>query len=180
MGICYSHAMTGTLKQFVRRLLGVPEKVDARFYVQYLFFKHIVRVNADVPWPVHFTSRVVCPSRVKLGCRTYPGDMPACYIQAINGIEVGDDTILAPGVGLISANHDREDLDRHLPADPIRIGCRCWIGMNAVVLPGVQLGDGTVVGAGSVVTKSFPSGNCVVAGNPARLVREFPFPPVTP
>lgn len=43
--------------------------------------------------------------------------------------------------------------------------------MNAVILPGVILGNNTTVGAGSIVTHSFPNGNCVIAGNPARLIR---------
>lgn len=154
-------------------MLRVPEKVDTRFYLQYLFFKHVLRVNSRVPWPVHFTSRVVCPERVRRGRAVYPGDMPACYIQAINGIEIGDETIIAPGVGLISANHDPENLDSHLPNDPIRIGRHCWIGMNAVILPGVQLGDFTVVGAGAIVTRSFPQGHCMIAGNPARVIRDL-------
>ena len=46
--------------------------------------------------------------------------------------------------------------------------------MNSVILPGVTLGDHTVVGAGSVVTKSFEQGYCVIAGNPARIIRELP------
>lgn len=48
--------------------------------------------------------------------------------------------------------------------------------MNSVVLPGVSLGPHTVVGAGSVVTKSFPDGYCVVAGNPAKIIRRLPLP----
>lgn len=55
---------------------------------------------------------------------------------------------------------------------PITIGDNCWIGMNAVVLTGVELGDYTTVGAGAVVTHSFP-GHCVIAGNPARVIRPF-------
>ena len=43
--------------------------------------------------------------------------------------------------------------------------------MNVVVLPGVELGDGTIVGAGAVVTRSFPEGECVLAGNPAKIIR---------
>jgi len=168
-----SDSWRATCRDLVRRLLGVPELVDVRSYLQYRFFRHILRVNSNVPWPVHFSSRVVHPERVRLGRATYPGDMPGCYIQAINGIEIGDYTILAPNVGLISANHDPACLDRHLPAPPIRIGSYCWIGMNAVVLPGVELGDHTSVGAGSVVTHSFPEGACIVAGNPARLVRKL-------
>jgi acetyltransferase-like isoleucine patch superfamily enzyme len=161
------------MKKIVRRLLRVPELVDTRSYLQYLFFKHVLRINTNVPWPVHFTSRVVCPERVKRGRGSYPGDMPGCYIQAINAIEIGDYSIFAPNVGLISANHDPHCLDRHLPAPPIRIGSHCWVGMNAVILPGVQLGDYTIVGAGNVVTKSFPEGYCVVAGNPAKLIKRL-------
>jgi acetyltransferase-like isoleucine patch superfamily enzyme len=162
------------VKTFIRNILRVPEKVDTRFHLQCLLFRYLLRINTKAPWPVHFTSRVVAPEKIRLGRATYPGDMPGCYIQAINGIEVGDYSIFAPGVGLISANHDWQDLDRHLPAEPIRIGKHCWVGMNAVILPGVQLGDYTVVGAGSVVTSSFPQGYCMIAGNPARLVRELP------
>jgi acetyltransferase-like isoleucine patch superfamily enzyme len=125
-----------------------------------------------VPWPVHFTSRIVHPERVRLGPGSTPGDMPGCYIQAINGIEVGEFCEFGPGVGLISANHNPEDLTQHLPAAPIRIGDRCWIGMHAIILPGVELGPRTVVGAGAVVTKSYPEGHVTLAGNPARVVRQ--------
>jgi len=74
-------------------------------------------------------------------------------------------------VGIITANHDPADLCRHLPGKPVELGECCWIGMNSVILPGVTLGPHTIVGAGSVVTHSFADGYCVIAGNPARLVR---------
>ena len=92
-----------------------------------------------------------------------------CYIQGGNGIEIGDGTIFAPGVKVISANHDPKDLKHWLPDRPIRIGNSCWIGANAVILPRVELGDNVIVGAGAVVTKSFPS-NVVLVGNPARVI----------
>jgi acetyltransferase-like isoleucine patch superfamily enzyme len=53
------------------------------------------------------------------------------------------------------------------------IGKKCWIGMNAIILPGVQLGDNTIVGAGSVVTKPFPDGNILIAGNPAKIIKRL-------
>ena len=74
---------------------------------------------------------------MRRGRGSYPGDMPGCYIQAINGIEIGDYCLFGPNCGLISANHDvaaGPGPERHLPADPIRIGDRCWIGFGAVVL----------------------------------------------
>lgn len=74
-------------------------------------------------------------------------------------IIIGKGTYIAPNVGIITANHDPMDLDKHLPGKDVIIGENCWIGMNAVILPGVVLGPRTIVGAGSVVTHSFPEGN---------------------
>jgi acetyltransferase-like isoleucine patch superfamily enzyme len=99
--------------------------------------------------------------------------MPGCYIQALNGITFGESVFIGPGVKIISANHSLDDLTAHDPTPPIVIEDNCWIGANAVVLPGVHLGVGTIVGAGAVVTKSFAAGHCVIAGNPARIIRRL-------
>lgn len=159
-------------RRAIRRMLCVPEGCSTKFYVLYRLGR-IVGINSRVPWPVHFTSTIHHPKRVKRGRGAHPGDSPNCYINAQNGIEIGDWTNLGPGVGLVSANHDPADNSRWLHAPPIRLGRHCWVGMNAVILPGVQLGDHTIVGAGAVVTKSFPEGYCVIAGNPARKLREL-------
>ncbi len=98
--------------------------------------------------------------------------MPGCYIQGIGKIIIGDYTQIAPNVGIISANHDPLDNRRHSP-ETVTIGAYCWIGMGAIILPGVVLGDFTIVGANSVVTKCFPTGHCVIAGNPAKIVRDL-------
>lgn len=87
----------------------------------------------------------------------------------MNGIEIGDDTIFSFGVGIVSANHDPSNLTESVQDAPVRIGKRCWLGKNAIVLPGVELGDDCVVAAGAVVTRSFGPGS-VVAGVPARLI----------
>jgi acetyltransferase-like isoleucine patch superfamily enzyme len=94
------------------------------------------------------------------------------YVQANNGVVFGDDVIFGPGVKIVSANHDPENLDNYISAPPIEIGDRCWIGANAVILPGVTLGRRVTVGAGAVVTKSFPD-DVVVIGNPARIIRDL-------
>lgn len=86
--------------------------------------------------------------------RTYP-----------RGVHVGPETYVTFGVVILA--HDRT---RGLYLDT-RIGARCFIGAHSIIMPGVEIGDECVVGAGSVVTKNVPP-RCIVAGNPARIVRE--------
>lgn len=73
----------------------------------------------------------------------------------------------------MSGNHNLYDFRKQQAAKPIRIGKHCWIGMGVVVLPEVELGDFTIVGAGSIFTKSFPEGRCVIAGNPAKKIKDL-------
>ena len=61
--------------------------------------------------------------------------------------------------------------DAHVAGDPIVIGRFCWLGMGAVILPGVRLGDFTIVGAGAIVSKSFEEGYCAIGGNPAKIIK---------
>ena len=94
-------------------------------------------------------------------------------LEIADTIIIGKGTYIAPNVGIVTTNHDTSNLDRHLPGKNVELGKSCWIGMNSVILPGVVLGDNTIVGAGSVVTKSFPEGHCVIAGNPARKIKDL-------
>lgn len=126
----------------------------------------------DVYWPIHSSSIVQNARNIVIGVETSPGLMPACYLQGLGGIDIGDYTQVGPHVGIHSNNHDvyENRVDR---SAPVRIGAYCWLGMAAQVLAGVTLGDFTIVGAGSVVTHSFPDGYCVIAGSPARIIRNL-------
>ena len=89
-------------------------------------------------------------------------------------IYVGDDTMFGPNVTLATAGHPiaPELRGKGLQFNmPIHIGKRCWLGAGVIVMPGVTIGDDTVIGAGSVVTKDIPSG-VVAVGNPCRVLRE--------
>lgn len=103
-------------------------------------------------------------------------------------IRIGDRTLIAPNVMLITAGHpvipeERMLVDRKTGVfeagiainKPITIGSDCWIGAGAIVLGGVTIGDGTTVGAGTVVTASLPE-RVVAVGNPAKIVRRLPPP----
>lgn len=82
------------------------------------------------------------------------------------GIYIGDDTYIA-GEVIVFAH----DFCRAMPRAETHIGKRCFIGSKAVIMAGVTLGDEVVVGTGAIVTKDVPS-HCVVAGNPARILRK--------
>ena len=90
-------------------------------------------------------------------------------------IYVGDYTMFGPNVVLATAGHPicpelREKVYQYNM--PIHIGRNCWLGAGVIVMPGVTIGDNTVIGAGSVVTKDIPSG-VVAVGNPCKVLREI-------
>lgn len=136
------------------------------------FLQRILGFNRRVYWPVHFTSIVSNYQNIYAGIDTAPGYSPGCYIQGMGKIYIGDYTQIAPNVGIISANHVLSDSRKHIIGN-VNIGKYCWIGMNSTVLPNVTLGDFTIVAAGSVVTKSFEQGYCVIAGNPAKEIKKI-------
>lgn len=129
--------------------------------------------NRGVPWPVSEYMQVIGWENIRFDpndLRNFQGI--GLYIQAMDSsITIGKGTWLASGVGIIASNHSIEDPANRQIGKPVILGEKCWVGMNAVVLPGVVLGPHTVVGAGAVVTKSFPEGYCVIAGNPAKFVK---------
>lgn len=137
------------------------------------FLQKVIGFNRHAYWPLHFTSLVVDYRNIYAGVETSPGYMPGCYIQAIGKIYIGDYTQISCNVGMISSNHDLNDNRKKSRLENIVIGRYCWIGMNSMILPGVELGDYTIVGAGSVVTKSFREGYCVIAGNPAKFIKRL-------
>lgn len=105
-----------------------------------------------------------------------------CFIQQCctffgrGGITIGNDVFIGPKVNLITINHDPNPENRSATyGRPILIEDKVWIGINSTILPGVRIGYGAIVGAGSVVTKDVPA-MTVVAGNPARVVRKITTP----
>ena len=90
-------------------------------------------------------------------------------------IYVGDYTMIGPNVTIATAGHPLLPLLRQKGLQynaSVRIGKNCWIGAGAILLPGVTVGDDTVIGAGSVVTKDIPSG-VVAVGSPCRVLRQI-------
>lgn len=90
-------------------------------------------------------------------------------------VMIGDNVFIGPNVSFYTACHPLEAEERNRLiewAEPITIGNNVWIGGSVTIVPGVTIGDNCVIGAGAVVTKSFPE-NCLIAGNPAKVIRRI-------
>ena len=110
---------------------------------------------------------------IQRGARTR-GLAAGCYLDGRNGIILGLNVWIGPHVSLISMNHGATNYENYLLADPIRINQDCWLGQGATVLPCVHVGPHTVVGAGTVVSRSFSSGNQLIWVNPANFIKYLP------
>ena len=153
--------------------VGVP-----LFIVNWVF-QHILRIDAS-GYNKCFTSRLIAADKVtiKNNCPEVKKSIAVsggCYIQATHGVEIGMNTIWSFNVTMVTSDHDLNDfrLENTEKSGPISIGDNCWLGSGVVILPNIILGPKTIVGANSVVTKSFVSGNVVIAGCPAKIIREL-------
>jgi maltose O-acetyltransferase len=91
-------------------------------------------------------------------------------------IIIGDYVMMGPDVIIMAVTHDISDLSKPMIDDsnpsienPVNIGSNVWIGTRVIIMPGVTIGDNSIIGAGAVVTKSFPE-NSVIAGVPAKII----------
>jgi maltose O-acetyltransferase len=110
---------------------------------------------------------------IRIGTRTFINFN--CTMLDGAPITIGDECAIASGVQLITATHPIDPVARRAAREqalPVTIGDGVWLGASALVCPGVSIGENTVVGAGSVVTRDLPAG-VVAYGNPARVAREI-------
>ena len=123
--------------------------------------------NVNIEKGAHFSSEVSIGDNSGIGvnCEVAPQ------------VTIGNDVNKTPNTKIYTANHGMERIDIPMwrqessPVEPVVIGNDVWIGARVIILPGVHIGDGAVIGAGSVVTKDVEP-YCIVAGNPAKLIRK--------
>ncbi|MCR4800036.1 MAG: acyltransferase [Bacteroidales bacterium] len=166
------------MKRLVKKLLHLfyPRFKNEEYFnstlVKYILWQKVLGINRKASWPVHFTSQIKSPEKIQNGTKA-PGYSMGCYIDARNGIIIEENVFIGPKVSLISMNHDKDDLDKYVDTTPIILHKNCWLATNVTILAGVELGEHTVVAAGAVVTKSFPEGNQMLAGNPAVVIKKL-------
>ncbi|WP_104489048.1 acyltransferase [Acinetobacter indicus] len=177
--------MVAPLLKFILRIFFDAKYITGRhfdsgiggyiFSLKSIWVKNILRLSKPMPFPTSLTCTIANPKNLIF----HPDDLnnfqsPGTYYQNFRAkIVIGRGTYIAPNVGIITTNHDLNNLDNHDGDKDVTIGEKCWIGMNSVILPGVVLGNKTIVAAGAIVTKSFEEGNVVLAGIPAKVIKNI-------
>lgn len=141
------------------------------YWMRYFLLRHLLRY---------------CGSNVVVKSKAYVGDGSRISIGnnsqlgmncRLNGdIEIGDNVLMGPDVVIMATSHRYDSIDIPMidqgeaQEKPVRIGSDVWIGTRVVILPGVTIGDKSIIGAGAVVAKNVSPGDIVV-GNPGRVVK---------
>jgi len=121
---------------------------------------------SGVPF-VHSRARIQIPWKLRLAHRACLGDRANAY--TLGEITIGEGATIAQEAYLCTGTHDFASPVLPLQTTPIVIGANAFVGVRAIVLPGIIIGERAVIGAGAVVTKNV-SANSIVAGNPARVI----------
>jgi len=148
------------------------KKFPTRVLLRHVFVQKVLRINSRVPWLVHWTSVIKAVNKIERGTNN-PGLSMGCYLDGRNGIIIGKNVWIGPRVNLISMNHQADDYTSYISKAPIVIGDNCWLATNATILSGVRLGNHVIVAAGTVVTKSFPEDDILLAGVPAKVIKKL-------
>lgn len=168
------------IRRFWWRMLGAKIGVGTNVPRLEMIWPHQVSIGRNCilepdiffkfPRPWQSGPSIVVGDRVFIG--------KGCEFNICEGIRVADDCLIASGCKFVDANHGTADIslpmNKQAPtALPIHLDRDVWLGVNVVVLKGVSIGQGAIVGAGAVVTKSIPS-NEIWAGIPARKIGQRP------
>ena len=160
------------LKFLYKELKNQDTSYSLRELLKYSYKQKILGYNRKTPWPVHYTSLVKCPEKIKRGTN-YPGYAQGCYIDGRNGIIFEENVLTGPNVSIISMSHDVLNYNNYTAGKPIILRKNSWLANGCIILPEVELGEHTIVAAGAVVTKSFPEGNQIIGGNPAQVIKKI-------
>lgn len=140
------------------------------FRVRHWYYKHILRYQIGMNSSIHMGVFVTGPN-IKIGDNSVVNRR--IHLDGRIGIIIKDNVSISPEVYIISMEHDYSDPVFKTMGNEVIIENNAWVGVRAIILPGVTIGEGAVVGAGSIVTRSVEPYQ-IVAGVPARKIGERP------
>lgn len=169
-----------TARRLTRSYNSIPstDSIKRNELLTELFGQIGANVNIDTPFHCDYGRHIFIGNNVIININ--------CTFVDCNKIEIGNNVLIASNVQIYTATHST-DVNERLVANwnsnsglpyfrayalPVKIEDNVWIGGGVIILPGVTIGKNSVIGAGSVVTKSIPE-NCVAVGNPCRVIRKI-------
>ena len=163
-----------TFHKFSQDALKITSEINNKYHtpeeVRELFSK-LTESEIDETFGLFPPFYTDCGKNIKIGKNVFIN--ACCRFQDQGGIEIGDGSLIGHNTTIATLNHDFNPAKRqNLTPSPVKIGKNVWIGSDCTILPGVEIGDGAIIGAGSVVTKSVPA-NAIAVGNPARVIKEL-------
>jgi|SaaInl5LU_22_DNA_1037371.scaffolds.fasta_scaffold00630_8 acetyltransferase-like isoleucine patch superfamily enzyme len=135
-----------------------------KILLTYFVAQKVLRINGNVPWPVHFTSKVIGAEYIEKGICCDPGDNIGIYINGFGGIKLGNNVNIGQNTVLTSTNHYKYDHRKLSHTKGITIGDNVWIGANCSIVAGSKIGDNVTIGAGCVIRGEVPSNSTVIQG----------------
>ena len=163
----YMHGVSQEALRLTAQLNGsyhTPEEVRE-------IFSQIIGKPVDQTFGMFPPFYTDCGKNITIGKHVFIN--MGCKFQDQGGIFIDDGALIGHNVVLATLNHDIDPNTRHsMTPRPIHIGKNVWIGANAVVLPGVSVGDGAIIAAGAVVSQDVPPCT-IVGGVPAKIIREI-------
>ncbi|WP_367365760.1 DapH/DapD/GlmU-related protein [Pediococcus parvulus] len=112
---------------------------------------------------------VDCANRVNLGKNVYANH--SLTMMSVGTITIDDGVMMGPGVGFYTVNHEPKNI-RVIKTGEIHIKKNAWIGARVSILPGVKIGENSIIGTGAVATKDIPD-NCIAVGTPAKVIKQL-------
>lgn len=159
------------MKQFFKLLLFLFLKIEQLYsnFKALIFLQKFKSTGANVR--LRMPMVIYNPENISIGHKVDVGEN--VILRGGGGITIGNNVLIAAGAALISQGHPiNPPRWKNVISEPIKIGNEVWIGANAVILPGVTIGNGSIISAGAVLTKSVPAFT-IYAGVPARFVRKI-------
>lgn len=152
-------------KKLCHQINSLPPYSKLVSYKINKLMQHRLPNNSQISTPVYI-DRANC---ITIGQNVFINYGFHCVARGL--IEIQDNVMIAPNVTILTTNHDYNNRSI-LFCKKVTIKKNAWLGSGCIILPGVTVGENSVIGAGSVVSKDVPD-NCVFAGNPAKLIKHI-------
>ncbi len=136
----------------------------------------VIRLDEDAhmlvkgKWSIYYGGDIICfkGARLQIGSGFCNCNVK---IRCTNSITIGENVKISHDVTIMDSDAHFIEYSGYQPTKPVEIGNNVWVGSRVTILKGVKIGDGSIIGAGSVVTRSIPE-RCIAVGNPAVVIKE--------